>query len=219
MFATVRKMLHRLTAIFSKLNSIMRQLLILCCCVWALVACDNKAPTTNLSFANTDITGADFGRDFELTDHTGQRRSLADYRGKVVALFFGFAQCPDICPTTLSDLAQVKQQLGADGDKLQVLFITLDPQRDTQEILASFVPAFDPSFVALRGTQAEIDKVTKDFKVFAQKVPGKDGGAYTIDHTAATYVYDPQGRLRLFVRHGQVASLTADIKQLMGAAN
>jgi protein SCO1/2 len=136
-----------------------------------------------------------------------------------VALFFGFAQCPDICPTTLSDLAQVKQQLGADGDKLQVLFITLDPQRDTQEILASFVPAFDPSFVALRGTQAEIDKVTKDFKVFAQKVPGKDGGAYTIDHTAATYVYDPQGRLRLFVRHGQVASLTADIKQLMGAAN
>ena len=197
----------------------MRQLLILCFCVWALVACDNTTPIPKTSFANTDISGADFGRDFELTDHTGKRRNLADYRGKVVALFFGFTHCPDICPTTLSDLAQVKQQLGADGDKLQVLFITLDPQRDTQEILASFVPAFDPSFVALRGTQAEIDKVTKDFKVFAQKVPGKDGGAYTIDHTAATYVYDPQGRLRLFVRHGQVASLTADIKQLMGAAN
>jgi protein SCO1/2 len=193
----------------------MRQLLILCCCVWALVACDNKTPMTKLSFANTDITGADFGRDFELTDHNGKRRSLVDYRGKVVALFFGFAQCPDICPTTLSDLARVKQQLGADSDKLQVLFVTLDPPRDTQEILASFVPAFDPSFIGLRGTQDEIDKVTKDFKVFAQKVPGKDGGVYTIDHTAAIYVYDPQGRLRLFVRHGHTMTLTDDIKALL----
>lgn len=193
----------------------MRRLFLLLCCVSALVACDSKVPAPKVSFANTDITGSDFGRDFELTDHTGKRRSLADYRGKVVALFFGFAQCPDICPTTLSDLAQVKQQLGNDGNKLQVLFITVDPERDTQDVLAGFVPAFDPSFVALRGDKAETDKVTKDFKVFAQKVAGKDGGAYTIDHTAATYLYDPQGRLRLFVRHGQTLSLVADIKQLL----
>lgn len=193
----------------------MRRLLVLLCCVCALVACDSKVPTPKMSFANTDITGSDIGSDFKLTDHTGHVRALADYRGKVVALFFGFAQCPDICPTTLSDLAQVKQQLGKDGDKLQVLFITLDPERDTQEVLAEFVPAFDSSFVALRGDKAEIDKVTKDFKVFAQKVAGKDGGAYTIDHTAATYVYDPQGRIRLFVRHGQTPSLVADIKQIL----
>jgi protein SCO1/2 len=192
-----------------------RRLLILCCCLWALLACDSKVSTPELSFANTDITGSDFGRDFELTDHTGQRRTLADYRGKVVALFFGFAQCPDICPTTLSDLAQVKQQLGADGDKLQVLFITVDPERDTQEVLASFVPAFDPSFVALRGDKDEVEKVTKDFKVFAQKVAGKDGSGYTIDHTAATYVFDPEGRIRLFVRHGQTIKLVEDVKALL----
>jgi len=194
----------------------MRRLFILLFCLGALVACDSKTSAPKASFANTDITGSDFGRDFSLTDHTGQRRTLADYRGKVVALFFGFAQCPDICPTTLSDLAQVKQQLGADGDKLQVLFITVDPERDTQEVLAGFVPAFDPSFVALRGSKDEIEKVTKDFKVFAQKVAGKDGGAYTIDHTAATYVYDTQGRIRLFVRHGQTIHLAEDIKQLAG---
>ena len=196
----------------------MRRFLILLCCLFVLVACDNKTSTSKVSFINTDITGSDIGRDFELTDHTGKRRTLADYRGKVVALFFGFAQCPDICPTTLSDLAQVKKDLGADGDKFQVLFITVDPERDTQEVLAGFVPAFDSSFVALRGDKAEIDKVTKDFKVFAQKVAGKDGGNYTIDHTAATYVYDTQGRLRLFVRHGQTLSLIADVKQLIAEA-
>ncbi len=196
----------------------MRRFLTLLCCLFVLVACDNKTSTSKVSFVNTDITGSDIGRDFELTDYTGKRRTLADYRGKVVALFFGFAQCPDICPTTLSDLAQVKQQLGVDGDKFQVLFITVDPERDTQEVLAGFVPAFDSSFVALRGDKAEIDKVTKDFKVFAQKVAGKDGGNYTIDHTAATYIYDTQGRIRLFVRHGQTLSLIADVKQLIAAA-
>jgi protein SCO1/2 len=183
-----------------------------------LLACDNKNATPKANFVNTDITGSDIGRDFKLTDHTGQVRTLADYRGKVVALFFGFAQCPDICPTTLSDLAQVKQQLGADGDKLQVLFITLDPERDTQEVLAGFVPAFDPSFVALRGSRAEIDQVVKDFKIFAQKVPAKDGAGYTIDHTAATYLFDTHGRIRLFVRHGQTASVLQDIKRLIDGA-
>jgi len=196
----------------------MQRFLTLLCCLFVLGACDNKTSTSKVSFVNTDITGSDIGRDFELTDHTGKRRTLADYRGKVVALFFGFAQCPDICPTTLADLAQVKKDLGADGDKFQVLFITVDPERDTQEVLAGFVPAFDSSFVALRGDKAEIDKVTKDFKVFAQKVAGKDSGNYTIDHTAATYVYDTQGRVRLFVRHGQTLSLIADVKQLIAEA-
>jgi len=196
----------------------MQRFLTLLCCLFVLVACDNKTSTSKVSFVNTDITGSDIGRDFELTYHTGKRRTLADYRGKVVALFFGFAQCPDICPTTLAELAQVKKDLGADGDKFQVLFITLDPERDTQEVLAGFVPAFDSSFVALRGDKAEIDKVTKDFKVFAQKVAGKDGGNYTIDHTAATYIYDTQGRIRLFVRHGQTLSLIVDVKQLIAEA-
>ena len=193
----------------------MRRLLIVLCCLCALVACDSTTSAPKASFANTDITGSDFGRDFELTDHTGQRRTLADYRGKVVALFFGFAQCPDICPTTLSDLAQVKQQLGADGDKLQVLFITVDPERDTQEVLAGFVPAFDASFVALRGDKAEIDKVTKEFKIFAQKVAGKDGGSYTVDHTAGVYLYDPKGRIRLFVTKSKEAAIGDDVKKLI----
>ena len=197
----------------------MRRLFVLLCCLSALVACDTKTSTPKASFANTDITGSDFGRDFSLIDHTGQRRTLADYRGKVVALFFGFAQCPDICPTTLSDLAQVKQQLGADGDKLQVLFVTVDPERDTQEVLAGFVPAFDPSFVALRGSKDEIEKVTKDFKVFAQKVAGKDGGAYTIDHTAATYVFDQEGRIRLFVRHGNATKTLAGDIAILAKSN
>ena len=195
-----------------------RRLFILCCCTWALLACDNKSAAPQASFVNTDITGSDIGREFKLTDHTDHVRTLADYRGKVVALFFGFTQCPDICPTTLADLAQVKQQLGTDGDKLQVLFITLDPERDTQEVLAGFVPAFDPSFVALRGSRAEIDQVVKDFKIFAQKVPAKEGDGYTIDHTAATYLFDTQGRIRLFVRHAQTAGLWQDLKRLINGA-
>jgi protein SCO1/2 len=192
----------------------MRRFLILLCCLCAFAACDNKTSTQKTSFINTDITGSDIGRDFELTDHTGKRRTLADYRGKVVALFFGFVQCPDICPTTLAELAQVKKELGADGEKFQVLFITLDPERDTEEVLASFVPAIDPSFVALRGSREEIDRVTKDFKVFAEKAITKGGFGYTIDHTAGVYVYDRQGRLRLFVSGRRNADLSGDLLML-----
>jgi len=193
-----------------------QRFLILLCCLCVLAACDNKTETPKASFINTDITGSDIGRDFELTDHTGKRRTLADYRGKVVALFFGFTQCPDICPTTLAELAQVRKDLGADGDKFQVLFITLDPERDTQDVLASFVPAFDPSFVGIRGSKAEIDRVAKDFKVFAEKVTAQDGVGYTIDHTAATYVFDTKGRVRLFARHGHASSLLADLQEIVG---
>lgn len=196
----------------------MRALLILLFAL-CVAACDGKPPAPKAAFAGTDITGLEYGKNLELTDHTGQRRTLADYRGKVVAVFFGYTQCPDVCPTTLAELAQIKKQLGADGDKLQVVFITVDPERDTQEVLAGFVPSFDPSFVALRGDPAQTEKAEKDFKVFAQKVVAKDGKGYTVDHTAGTYLFDQQGRIRLFVRHGQdPQSLLQDIRLLLANA-
>lgn len=168
------------------------------------------------TFNNVDVTGADFARDFTLTDHTGARRTLADYRGKVVAIFFGFTQCPDICPTTLADMAQVKKKLGTDGDRLQVLFITVDPARDSREVLAQYVPGFDPSFVGLYGTDEEIARTAKEYKVFYQKVAGKTPTSYTIDHTAGTFVYDKEGRLRLFLKHGgDIDAIVADLKKLL----
>lgn len=188
-------------------------------CAVVLAGCDGKPAAPKVSFASTDITGLSYGQALALTDHTGQPRTLADYRGKVVVIFFGYTHCPDICPTTLAEMAQIRQQLGADGGKLQVLFVTLDPERDTQDALAGFVPAFDPSFVALRGDAAQTQKVAADFKVFMQKVKAKDSDAYTIDHTAATYVFDPQGRVRLFIRHGQDPAATLnDIRQLIAGA-
>jgi len=188
-------------------------------CALTLAACDGKPPAPKVSFASTDITGAAYGKALELTDHTGKPRTLADYRGKVVVVFFGYTHCPDVCPTTLAEMAQIKKQLGPDGDKLQVLFVTLDPERDTQEALAGFVPAFDPSFVALRGDAAQTQKAAADFKVFMQKVKSKDSEGYTIDHTAATYVFDPEGRVRLFIRHGQdSAAVLKDIRQLIAGA-
>jgi len=168
------------------------------------------------TFNNVDVTGADFARDFALTDHTGARRALADYRGKVVAVFFGYTQCPDICPTTLADLAQVKKRLGADGDRLQVIFITVDPERDTREVLAQYVPGFDPSFVGLYGNSEETARTAKEFKVFFQKSAGKTPTSYTIDHTAGTFVFDKEGRLRLFLKHGGgIDPIVADLKKLL----
>ncbi len=196
----------------------LRQLLAVFACVLMLAACDGKPPEPRAAFANTDITGLDYAKNFRLTDHTGQARTLADYKGKVVLVFFGFTQCPDVCPTTLQEMAEMKKQLGADGDKLQVLFVTVDPERDTQDVLAGFVPAFDPSFVALRGDSAQTAQVAKDFKIFVQKVPTANGKSYSIDHTAGSYLFDSNGRLRLFVRHGQAASLLQDIKLLMAGA-
>jgi protein SCO1/2 len=193
--------------------------LFLCVLAVALAGCDGKPIVPKVDFASTDITGLDYDKGFELTDHTGQRRTLLDYKGKAVVLFFGYTHCPDICPTTLAEMAQIKKQLGAEGDKLQVLFVTLDPERDTQEALAGFVPAFDPSFVALRGDLAQTQKVATDFKVFLQKTKAKDGAGYTVDHTAATYAFDPQGRARLFIRHGQdPAAVLNDLRQLIAGA-
>ncbi len=196
----------------------LRKLLIIAAGALLLAACDGTPPAPKASFANTDVTGLDYAKNFQLTDHTGQPRSLADYRGKVVLVFFGFTQCPDVCPTTLAEMADLKKQLGADGDKLQVVFVTVDPERDTQDVLAGFVPVFDPSFVGLRGSAEQTAQIAKDFKIFVQKVAAKDGQSYSIDHTAGSYLFDQQGRLRLFVRHGQREGLLNDIRQLMAGA-
>jgi len=193
----------------------MRYFLLWLCCLLALTACE-KPQTPKVPFANTDITGSDYAKGFSLTDHNGKSRTLADFKGKVVVIFFGYTHCPDVCPTTLSELAGIKKALSSDAERLQVLFITLDPERDTPELMAGFVPAFDSSFLGLWGEQAVIDKIAKDFKVFAQKVPSKDGKSYTIDHTAGSYVFDDQGRIRLFVRHGQGGDgLQKDLQRLL----
>jgi len=179
-----------------------------------LVGCSASGP----SFKNTDITGADYGKDFTLTDHNGKTRTLGDFRGKAVVMFFGYTRCPDVCPTTLAELKVVKEQLGEEGKKLQVLFVTVDPERDTPKLLRDYVPAFDPSFLGLYGDAAATARVAKDFRVIYQKVPGKTPDAYTLDHTAGSYVFDPQGRLRLFVRYGNSANLVADIQTLLRAS-
>jgi protein SCO1/2 len=170
----------------------------------------------NSSFINTDVTGLGYARDFALTDHTGKPRTLADYKGKAVLVFFGYTQCPDVCPTTMVEMANVMKEMGPLASKVQVLFVTVDPERDTQELLSKYVPAFDPSFVGLYGNQAATDKVAKEFRVFYQKVPGKTPGSYTMDHTAGSYVFDPEGHIRLFVRHGQGPDPIAhDLKLLL----
>jgi protein SCO1/2 len=179
----------------------------------SLPGCKDAAP----SFKSTDITGADYGKSLTLTDvGSGRKVSLEDFRGKLVLVFFGFTHCPDVCPTTLLKAAEVKKQLGADGDKLQVLFVTVDPERDSPEALAKYVPAFDPSFIGLRGDASETSKAAREFKVFYQKVPNRDGTSYNVDHTAASYVLDREGRLRLFVRHAQpVEEIVSDLRQLL----
>ena len=169
-------------------------------------------------FRASDITGASFGRDFDLTDHNGQRRTLADFRGKVVVLFFGYTHCPDVCPTTLAELAQAMKQLGDDAPRVQVLFITVDPERDSADLLMHYVPAFNPAFLGLRGDPDATARVTREFKVLAQKQPGATPGSYTVDHSAGTFIFDPQGRLRLYVAYGQEPAVFAhDIRVLLDA--
>lgn len=167
-------------------------------------------------FNATDVTGADWGKAIALSDHNGQPRQLADFRGKVVVLFFGYTQCPDICPTTLAAMRDTMGLLGADAARVQVLFVTIDPARDTPALLAEYVPWFNPSFLGLWGDEAAVAAVAKDFKVFYAKQPGAEPGSYSVDHTASSYVIDAQGRLRLLVRHGETpARLAADIKLLL----
>ena len=166
-------------------------------------------------FKLTDVTGASFGKSLELTDHNGQPRTLADFKGKVVTLFFGFTHCPDVCPTTMVEMANVMKELGPDAARVQVLFVTVDPERDTAEVLRRYVPAFHPSFLGLRGSAEETAKVAKEFKIHFQKQKLASGG-YTVDHSAGTYILDGEGRLRLFAQYGTAApALLHDIRQLL----
>ena len=186
----------------------------------ALAGCDklgSSAPGPKLAFRGADITGADYARTLSMPDIDGKPRTLADFKGKVTVVFFGYTQCPDVCPTTMAELAQVKKSLGADGDKLQGVFVTIDPERDTPAILKSYMASFDSSFVALRGSAEQTKAAAQEFKIFYAKVPGKVEGSYTMDHTAGSFVIDANGKVRLFERYGSGAeALSADLKALIG---
>jgi protein SCO1/2 len=190
--------------------SIFRYLALAAACI--VVGCHSGQP----SFQSTDITGADFGKAFALTDHNGKPRTLEDFRGQVVVMFFGFTHCPDVCPTTLAELAVAVKKLGPSGEKVQVLLVTVDPERDTPEMLAKYVTAFNPKFLALRGNADETARVAKEFKVIFQKVAGPRPENYSMDHSAGSYIFDRQGRLRLYVGYGRGADVFAhDIDLLL----
>ncbi|MDX9705945.1 MAG: SCO family protein [Azospira sp.] len=177
-----------------------------------LAGCSESPPP----FKSSDISAVDWGKDFALTDHTGQPRRLADYRGKAVVLFFGYTQCPDVCPTTLVGMNETLKLMGDDAARVQVLFVTLDPARDTQALLAQYVPQFNPGFVGLYGDEAATAALARDFKAFYTKVPGSTPENYTIDHSTGSYAFDPQGRLRLLLRHGEAPeNIAADLKLLL----
>ncbi|MDT7523189.1 SCO family protein [Rhodoferax sp. TBRC 17198] len=177
-----------------------------------LSACSESKP----QFSSVDVTGVTYAKDFELTDHNGQVRRLGDFKGKIVVMFFGFTQCPDVCPTSMTELAEVKKALGADGDKLQGLFVTVDPARDTPEVLKGYMENFDPTFLALYTTPDKLAALAKDFKVYYKRVDGQTPTSYTMDHSAGSYIYDTKGNLRLFTRYGSGAKvLAADIQHLL----
>ena len=180
--------------------------------VFVLTACSPDKP----KFNGIDVTGADYAKGFTLTDHNGQSRSLSDFKGKVVVLFFGYTQCPDVCPTSMAELAEVKRLLGADADKLQGVFVTVDPARDTTELLKTYMTNFDPTFVAFVPTADELPVIAKQFKIYYKKVDGQTPTSYTMDHSAGSYVYDTQGNLRLYSRYGSGAKVLAqDIQTLL----
>lgn len=181
-----------------------------------LTACSVGNNEQESSLFGTDITGADFATDFNLVDHTGQPRQLADYQGKIVALFFGFTHCPDICPTTMADLASAMKLMGAQSDKVQVLFVTVDPERDTEEVLAKFVPSFDSRFIGLTGTPEAIDQAAKTFKIFYAKQQEEGQSGYSFDHSAGVYVFDQQGKIRIYLKHGQKpVEIAHDLSRLL----
>jgi protein SCO1/2 len=185
-----------------------------CTTAW-LTACGQDKP----AFKGVDITGADYAKGWSLSDQHGQTRTLQDFKGKVVIVFFGYTQCPDVCPTSMQELAQVKQMLGADGDKLQGVFITVDPERDTAELLKAYMANFDPTFIALRPTPEQLPQVARDFKIYFKKAEGPSPTSYTMDHTAASYTFDTQGRVRLYNRYGSGApALAEDVKILLKGA-
>ena len=174
------------------------------------------SPPEKPQFRSIDLTGADYAKDFVLADQNGKVRSIKDFAGKVVVVFFGFTQCPDVCPTTMTELAGIKKSLGPDGDKLQAIFISVDPERDTPELLKAYMANFDPTFLALRPTMEQLPQLAKDFKTYYKKVDGKTPGSYSMDHSAGNYVYDPKGRVRLYTRYGSGPDgLTSDIRLLL----
>ena len=186
------------------------------CAIGILTACSvDEKP----QFKSIDLTGADYAKDFTLPDQYGQVRSIKDFAGKVVVVFFGFTQCPDVCPTSMAELASIKKQLGADGDKLQAIFITVDPERDKPELLKAYMVNFDPTFLALRPSLDKRPEVAKDFKIYYKKVEGKTPGSYSLDHSAGSYVYDTKGRVRLYNRYGGgTEGLASDIRLLLKGA-
>jgi protein SCO1 len=191
---------------------------ILIAALLVLLAAACGQPSTQ-KFQLTDVTGANFGKSLALTDHSGKPRTLADFKGKVVVIFFGFTQCPDVCPTTLAQMGKVVKELGADGDKVQVLFVSVDPERDTRELLKQYTTAFHPSFLGLSGDAEATARAAKEFKIYVQKQPAK-GGGYTVDHSAGTFILDQHGRLRLFAQHGAGAPvLLGDIRTLLKQAS
>ena len=176
-----------------------------------LAGCDSRP-----QFVNTDISEAGYARDFALTGHNGKPRTMADFRGKAVVIFFGYTQCPDVCPTTMTGMAEALKLLGGDAAKVQVLFVTVDPERDTQQLLAQYVPVFNPSFLGLYADAQTIARTAQEFRVFYKKQPGSTPTTYTVDHSAGSYVYDPQGRLRLYIKHGEKPEVIAkDLKLLV----
>jgi protein SCO1 len=195
-------------------HSLLRRAFVCALAVAALAGCERAG--NQPSFQGVDITGADYARQLALTDADGKPRTLGDFKGKVTVVFFGYTQCPDVCPTTMAELAEVKRSLGPQGDKLQGVFVTIDPERDTPALLKSYLHNFDPGFVALRGTPEQTQAAAKEFKVFYAKVPGKAEGSYTMDHTAGSYVFDTQGRVRLFERYGAgPKALSSDLQRLL----
>ena len=199
------------------MNSVRRFFLLAGLSVAMLAGCSDKpADATATGFSGIDITGADYATGFSLTDHNGQARTLADFKGKAVVVFFGFTQCPDVCPTSLGELAQARQLLGADGERLQGLFISVDPERDTPEVMKAYMASFDPSFLALYAAPEALPDLAKSYKVYYKKVDGKTPTSYTMDHSAGSYVYDKQGRVRLYTRYGSGApALAGDVKKLL----
>ena len=182
--------------------------------VLTLAACKPAVPTA--AFNSSDITGINYAQGFSLPDSTGKTRSLAEFKGKAVVVFFGYTHCPDVCPITLAELKEAKRLLGKDGEQVQGIFITLDPKRDTPKVLAEYVPAFDPSFIGLVGSEAQTAQAAKDFRVYYKANPSDSASQYTVDHTAASFVFDKQGRPRLYVRYNQGADkLAADLRQIL----
>jgi protein SCO1/2 len=189
--------------------------LVLAAGVPALMACSPEAT----AFKSTDVTGATFATDFSLKDHLGKLQTLKDFKGKIVVVFFGFTQCPDVCPTSMATMAEVKRLLGDQGERLQVLFITVDPERDTQPLLKAYMANFDPGFIALRPEPNELDGVASNFKIYFKKVPGPTPTSYTMDHSAGKYIFDSEGRVRLFSAYGtDAATIAADITILLSSA-